>query len=231
MTSAEWQTYTDPEAMLVALDRARFSPARLPVVLAGFADRGRLFDALVGHFRQHFLDYARWVFGLSPRPLPIELPVHEPQAERTDASALEDSVRAAMCGVGGWRTLIRIAEAEAYGTWRIDRRHPHDPVARRWAVRQAYALRDALGHPFAPVRWEPSWRTETVTALATAIHYDNAFDRLPILGDALEEAGCDDEEVLTHCRGPFPHARGCWVVDAARGKGRAPPGPRGGWAR
>lgn len=61
--------------------------------------------------------------------------------------------------------------------------------------------------------FDPKWRTETVLALARAIESDRAFDRLPILADALEEAGCADERVLAHCRGPGPHARGCWVVD------------------
>jgi hypothetical protein len=40
-----------------------------------------------------------------------------------------------------------------------------------------------------------------------------AFDRMPILADALQDAGCDNEDVLNHCRGSGPHVRGCWVVD------------------
>jgi hypothetical protein len=52
-----------------------------------------------------------------------------------------------------------------------------------------------------------------VVALGQAIYHDRAFDRLPILADALEEAGRRDAEILTHCRGPGPHVRGCWVVD------------------
>lgn len=59
----------------------------------------------------------------------------------------------------------------------------------------------------------PAWLTETVVALATGIAANSAFDRLPILADALEEAGCDDEEILSHCRGRKPHECGCWVVD------------------
>jgi hypothetical protein len=49
--------------------------------------------------------------------------------------------------------------------------------------------------------------------LARGIRQEEAFDRLPILADALQEAGCDDAVVLDHCRGPGPHVRGCWVVD------------------
>ena len=64
-----------------------------------------------------------------------------------------------------------------------------------------------------------SWRTSAVVALAEGIHADRAFDRLPILADALQDAGCDDAEVLDHCRGPGPHVRGCWVVDRVLGRG------------
>jgi hypothetical protein len=42
---------------------------------------------------------------------------------------------------------------------------------------------------------------------------ERAFERLPILADALQDAGCENADILDHCRGPGPHARGCWVVD------------------
>ncbi len=61
--------------------------------------------------------------------------------------------------------------------------------------------------------FQPAWRSETVVALASGIYAERAFDRLPILADALEEAGCNHPDVLAHCRGSGPHARGCWVVD------------------
>lgn len=77
----------------------------------------------------------------------------------------------------------------------------------------ARLLREQLGNPFRPYRFEDRWRTETVVALATGIEAERAFDRMPILADAVEEAGCDEEAVLRHCRGTEPHARGCWVID------------------
>ncbi len=83
---------------------------------------------------------------------------------------------------------------------------------------QARLLRCIVGNPFAPVAFDPAWRSETAVALATGIYADRAFDRLPILADALEEAGCDHPDVLAHCRGPGPHARGCWVVDGVLDK-------------
>ncbi len=83
---------------------------------------------------------------------------------------------------------------------------------------QSHLLRDIFGNPFRPVVFAPAWRSEPVSALATGIYADRAFDRMPVLADALEEAGCDDTDILTHCRGPGPHVKGCWVVDLILGK-------------
>ncbi len=75
-------------------------------------------------------------------------------------------------------------------------------------------LRDIFGPlPFRPVAIDASWRTPPVVALATSIYEERAWGDMPILGDALSEAGCDDTEVLGHCRGQGQHTRGCWVVD------------------
>jgi len=68
---------------------------------------------------------------------------------------------------------------------------------------------------------EPSWLTWNdgiVLKLAQAIYGDRAFDRMPVLADALEEAGCDNADILAHCRERGDHVRGCWVVDLLLGK-------------
>jgi hypothetical protein len=83
---------------------------------------------------------------------------------------------------------------------------------------QADLVRDIFGNPFRPVTVNPSWLTSTVVALAQGIYADRAFDRLPILADALQDAGCENEDVLNHCRSAGPHCRGCWVVDLLLGK-------------
>jgi hypothetical protein len=69
------------------------------------------------------------------------------------------------------------------------------------------------GNPFRPVSADPSWLTSTVVTLARGLHNDRAFDRLPILADALQDAGCANGNMLAHCHGDRPHVRGCWVVD------------------
>jgi hypothetical protein len=79
-------------------------------------------------------------------------------------------------------------------------------------------FRDIFPNPFRPVAFAPAWLTPTVTALAAAIYADRAWDRMPVLAVALEEAGCGDARVLGHCRDYPVHARGCWVVDAILGK-------------
>ena len=80
-------------------------------------------------------------------------------------------------------------------------------------------LRCLFGNPFRPVPVIPSaWRTPTVLGMARAIYTERRFEDLPILADALEDAGCTDAALLDHCRGPGPHVRGCWVVDLLLGK-------------
>jgi hypothetical protein len=83
---------------------------------------------------------------------------------------------------------------------------------------QSHLLRDIFGNPFCPVTLDPVWQTANVLALAEAIYTERAFDRMPILGDALEEAGCTNNEILDHCRSGGEHVRGCWVVDLLLGK-------------
>jgi len=87
---------------------------------------------------------------------------------------------------------------------------------------QVALLHDIFGNPFRPTPPLPpvvlAWNDGTVPKLAQAIYEDRAFNRLPILADALEEAGCNNADILAHCRQPGEHFRGCWVVDLLLGK-------------
>lgn len=78
---------------------------------------------------------------------------------------------------------------------------------------QCALLRDLFVNPFLPANLDPRFRTETAVGLAHGIYDDRAFERLPILAGALQEAGCEDAVVLSHCREPGTHVRGCWVLD------------------
>ena len=79
-------------------------------------------------------------------------------------------------------------------------------------------LRDIFGNPFRPVACSPEWRTSTVLALAAQMYESRDFSAMPILADALQDAGCDNADVLDHCRGAGHHVRGCWCVDQILGK-------------
>jgi hypothetical protein len=84
---------------------------------------------------------------------------------------------------------------------------------------QARILHCICGNPFRQVTFNPTWRTSDVMLLAQGIYEERAFERMPILADALQDAGCDNEDILSHCRDTStPHARGCWVVDLILGK-------------
>jgi len=63
-----------------------------------------------------------------------------------------------------------------------------------------------------------AWNDGAIPKIAQVIYDNRAFDHLPLLADALEDAGCDDADILSHCRTPGEHVRGCWVVDLLLGK-------------
>jgi hypothetical protein len=86
---------------------------------------------------------------------------------------------------------------------------------------QCGLLRDLFGTPFRPVRLDPgwlTWRDGLIVCMARSLYQEGRFEDLPILADALEEAGCDNRDVLDHCRSGGEHVRGCWVVDGLLGR-------------
>jgi hypothetical protein len=87
------------------------------------------------------------------------------------------------------------------------------------AVARCELLRDIFGNPFRPVAFEPAWRTSTAVALARQMYESRDFSAMPILADALQDAGCDSADILDHCRDPNgTHVRGCRVVDLVLNK-------------
>ena len=104
-------------------------------------------------------------------------------------------------------TVYDFGSAEEVSRWRA-----------RLHVVAAY-LRDIFGNPFRPVAFDTAWRTENTVGLAARLYEERDFAAMPILADALEESGCDNPDILSHCREPGVHVRGCWVVDLVLGKG------------
>jgi hypothetical protein len=84
--------------------------------------------------------------------------------------------------------------------------------------KQCYLIRDIFGNPFRPITFDTNWRTSTVVSLARSMYESRDFSTMPILSDALQDAGCENEDILNHCRGEGPHVRGCWVGDLVLGK-------------
>lgn len=100
----------------------------------------------------------------------------------------------------------------------------YNEVKRAEQTHQANLLRDVFGNPFGSITFLPEWLTSTVLALAQQMYDTRDFSAMPILADALQDAGCEDESILAHCRGPGPHVRGCWVTDAILNKSSLHPG-------
>lgn len=104
----------------------------------------------------------------------------------------------------------------------VDRAAAAETARQTEAGSQCDLLRCIFGNPFRPPTSPPpvalTRNNSPVFKLAQAIYNERAFDRLPILADALEDAGCQDADILGHCRHPGPHVRGCWVVDTLTGR-------------
>ncbi len=140
---------------------------------------------------------------------------------------LGDEVKRAACEADALVAARTTAQAAA-----TQRGHDAAPASEqaareRWVAEQkeksnqAILLREIVGNPFRCSVIDPCWLTWndcTIPKLAQAIDDEHAFDTLPILADALEEAGCDNADILNHLRGPGPHLRYCWAVDLLLGK-------------
>ena len=89
-----------------------------------------------------------------------------------------------------------------------------------WRLGGLVALaHEVFGNPFRPVVFDPSWRTDTAVSLARGMYESRDFSPMPILADALQDAGCEDPDILSHCRDAnAAHVRGCWVLDLVLGK-------------
>jgi hypothetical protein len=116
------------------------------------------------------------------------------------------------------RTVIRhVTDAGGYAAAAAG--HREHPVGCNVGTHKAMVLmcdrlRDIFGNPFRPVSFDPSWRTGTVVTVARQMYESRVFGAMPILADALQDAGCDNTHILNHCQDvSLTHVRGCWVVD------------------
>jgi len=121
---------------------------------------------------------------------------------------VDEAVRARLLAAAELVYLCTIGSMSIVG--RVIEYIPAVPWPGRWLVDCVF------GNPFRPVALDPGWlrwNHGTVPAIARRVYDDRAWHDLPILADALMDAGCDNDDVLAHCRSAGPHVRGCWVVD------------------
>ena len=230
MTEAEWLAATDPEPMLRSL-WGDVSERKQRLSVLAFCRRvwHRLSQPA-----QHAVEIAERV--LDGVASPDSLAAARRSLERVGPSPIwygdraDEAVMAAVHpdlnayswpAVGSVSSPARFAQAacaELRGANKRERKRLRTTSFVHEGQTQTELLRCIFGNPFRPVAFDPRWRSETALALAAGIYEHRHFDRLPILADALEEAGCDHPDVLSHLRGPGPHARGCWPVDLVLGK-------------
>jgi hypothetical protein len=235
MTEGEWLTCSDPEPMLGFL-LGRVSERKVRLFACGCCRR--IWHLVTRRRSRRAVEVVeRYCDGLADAE---ELRRAEDAATAAFMDAPDNScdemvsrLSADLAGRDAWRAALSAGEAAdvaahvaVYG---VDPDEPATEVseaayrAARHAERalQCSLLRDLVGNPFRSTAIDPCWLTRvdgTVRRLAQVIHDERRFGDLPVLADALEEAGCTDADILGHCRSGGEHVRGCWVVDALLGK-------------
>lgn len=246
MNEADWQTSTDPLALYrllhesTSLIRTRWQgwmPARRfrftvrkdmlfrcavvePLLRIVGAESARTLLAVVR--REQFLPETATLAtdtGAYLREFHRDSMATHPEGEALAWEALSCLTGDARHQRGDW--LLTAAEARA----EVD--FPRGNLWQRGALiegerqRQAHLLREFVGNPFLPptlpAGWE-QWHEGLIPAMARRIDLNEDLEALPVLADALEDAGCGDAFLLAHLRHPGPHRRGCWVVDLLLGR-------------
>jgi len=206
MTEAEWLECDDPELMLEFLKDT--VGERKPRLFACGLWR-QYEDCLPASLHQVIASAEHVADRLIPwtNLVPIQ-PAALGVAAGTGATAAEEALRA----------VFRQLDAPS-ASWSTA--PSGDPRVRAIQHQACRLLRCIFGNPFCRAAAAPSWlrwHDGAAVHIAQAIYDDRRFLDLPILADALEEAGCTDPEILSHCRGPGEHIRGCWVVDLVLGR-------------
>lgn len=220
MTEQEWLESSTPTAMLQHLTEIRVSERKARLLACAccrciweYLEDPRSRRAVV--VAEHFADN---------RATPREL---------ADARARAVTAARGVSWAAYWATntkavgpLVNVFEAAVVAAARQATQQTR--LATTWDEVQAESLneqveliREVFGNPFRPITVDPNWlgwEGGQVVRLAGAIYEGRTFEQMPILADALEEAGCQDREMLDHCRQGAQHVRGCWVLDLLLGK-------------
>ena len=225
MTEADWRTGTDFDG-IVRFIADRLSPRRGRLLAAGFCRAvAHLFDhpdltaslAVV----EQYADGRDSVVELEKARQACRVlaqQVYNAYARQVDGdgSGAAEDVRhelawAVAYAAGGQLTLADVANHAVNAA--VQARTGTGLLAPATAsAEQSLVMRgvvwDVVGNPFRPVAFAPAWRTDTAVALARHIYDRREFSAMPILADALQDAGCDSDAVLNHCRHEGGHVRG-----------------------
>jgi hypothetical protein len=208
MTEAEWLACEDPERMLLFLQR-KASNRKL-----------RLFA--ITSFRQvPELCGQEWTWAVQVAEQHADGRANPEDVHRLQKMAWDGPrVSKASALLVGWFGIAAAMTAVWYASDRQRPLHPRKYARPEALPGLAILLRDILGNPFRPITTDPSWLTSTVLDLASQMYESRDFSAMPIIADALQDAGCDNIDILNHCRSEGSHVRGCWVVDIILSKDR-----------
>ncbi len=224
MNEQEWLTATDPILMLDFLC-GRISDRKLWLFTAGcfrrlYSGPGRTHDTarkniakrtmeLIERFVEGEVTEAEAQYYLGP----LESPAFARYHAWVSASNIAQEV-------ADWATLRKRFANRTRERRQAAREAFHSAAFSAESGAQAKLLRCIAGNPFHSMAFDPTWFTwngSRVLKLAHAIYEGHSFDRLPLLADALEEAGCSDNAILFHAREHGEHVRGCWLLDRILG--------------
>lgn len=210
MPEADWLRCVEPQAMLLEI-APRLSDRQLRLFAAACCRR--VWQLLPEGSRRTVELAERYADGLADA---YELracseTITQPRSATDYARAAANSCADPSVQYFAFRVSLESVRAALLSEqpWSFDAQEKAETI-------QCSLLRDIAGNPFAPVEFSPPWRTRDVLAIAQRIYQQHDFAALPILADALTDAGCEDSAILNHCEQPH-HARGCWLLDRIRG--------------
>jgi len=222
MTEAEWLTSRFPDDLLMQFDRNTTSERKLRL-FACECCRG-IWHLMTDERSRHAVEQAE-LFADGG----ISLATLQNAADAAQTVADDAESRASITGENeyppsaAWCAAGTVEFHDVYHVVGACRRDILFAVSEgeeeRILATQTEFIRDIFGNPFRPVAFDAAWRTDTALSLARHMYESRDFSAMPILADALQDAGCDLDDILNHCRDANGvHVRGCWVVDFVLGK-------------
>jgi hypothetical protein len=221
MTEQEWLTLDRVNTPHMNWLRRRGSSRKFFLVAAGFA---RQVEDKITHplYRELIALVEGYADDLIPEhELSRRMRLaEEDRIERSFAMHRNGTIRRLRKGLSADSTAVRAATPPDGWMAAINALGDASGAGKRKELgpRQMELLREIFGNPFRPVNFNELWRTSTVIALARGMYESRDFSAMPILADALMDAGCDNIDILNHCRQSGQHSLGCWVLDLCLGK-------------